>query len=141
MRKLMFFMVIAGSGFWYLKSNGNILSDDHTQAAGFALPTLGVGTASGVMSTVTAWLQGAAVPTSAAKQPVMPAAPVASANPGNISPDLLKYLNPSLLTTSPAGAQTLTPAGQQVLQQIIAQARANPAAFKDQAAKTVQSAR
>ena len=152
MRKLMFFIVVAGGGFWYLKSNVNILSDDHTHTVGFALPTLGVGSASGVMSAVIAWLHGAPQPygpeiTNMPKSPGLAVSPTASAaNPATVPPELLKYLNPSLLTTSPTGAQTLTPSGQQALQQIIAQAliaqaRANPAAFREQVAKASQGAR
>ena len=48
-----------------------------------------------------------------------------------IPPELAKLINPSLLTTDPSGAQTLSPEARTILQTIIAQARANPAAFRD----------
>ncbi|MSP02592.1 MAG: hypothetical protein EXR07_16315 [Acetobacteraceae bacterium] len=61
-----------------------------------------------------------------------PANGVAKGGEFTIPPELLKFMTPSLLTTAPAGTQSLSPVAQQALQQIMAQARANPTAFKDQ---------
>jgi hypothetical protein len=50
----------------------------------------------------------------------------------NIPPELAVFVNPSMLTTTPSGAQDLTPAARMALIGIVAQARANPAAFRSQ---------
>lgn len=52
---------------------------------------------------------------------------------GEVPPEFAGFLDPSMMTTSPSGAKTLTPAAQAMLRQAIAMARANPAAIKEQA--------
>jgi hypothetical protein len=49
-----------------------------------------------------------------------------------IPPELERFMSPSLLTTSPAGTRGLSPDSRLALRQIVAQARANPAAFMAQ---------
>jgi hypothetical protein len=51
---------------------------------------------------------------------------------GNIPAELVRFMTPSLLTTTPAGTQNLSPEARVALQLIMAQARANPVAFKEQ---------
>ncbi len=50
----------------------------------------------------------------------------------NIPPELLRFLNPALITTLPSGKQEMTPAAREALRQLVNQARTNPAAVRDQ---------
>jgi hypothetical protein len=58
---------------------------------------------------------------------------------GHIPPELIPFMNSSLLTTTPAGTQDLSPASRLALQQIAAQARSNPAAFQQQLAAAAKA--
>lgn len=147
MRRLLFLMSLVIAGGWYLKSNLNSM-DGHVQSAGWSLPTLGVGQLSEVVGTVSLILRspGPAASPISSPQDSSPGshnspAGVASSSGGaglakdgnfTIAPELLRFVNPSLLTTSPSGTQNLSPEARIALRQIIAQARANPAAFKEQ---------
>jgi hypothetical protein len=58
-----------------------------------------------------------------------------------IPADVLRFVNLSLLTATPTGIQDLSPESRQILRQIIEQARANPAAFRDQLSTVAQTMR
>jgi hypothetical protein len=164
MRKLMVMMIVVGAVGYYIRTSS---PDSHVLSAGLSgipavaqvqslvatlLPTLMPGTQTANAS--------AAAPARAA--PAMPnitttngtyngATNSGSTNAGGagvgglvVPPELTRFVNPSLLTSNPTGTQNLSPASQAALQQIITQARANPAAFKDQlnaVARQVQGAR
>jgi hypothetical protein len=153
MKKLLFIAVLMVGGASYFKNNLGAMSDTHTLTTGWSLPTLGVGQFSDVTARISTMLPSflqstppAPEPQYAAVQPAAaapgtangirtasaPAAVAKSSGLGNIPPELVRFVNLSLLTTTPTGTQDLSPASRQALQQITAQARANPAAFKEQ---------
>ena len=70
-----------------------------------------------------------------------PIAGIAKGGEPNIPPELLRLVNLSLLTTTPTGTHDLSPASRLALQQIMAQARANPAAFKAQSGSVANAPR
>ena len=61
-----------------------------------------------------------------------PAQQARGADLGNLPPELLRQFIPALLNGDQAALQNLNPVQQQMIQQFIGQARANPTAFMDQ---------
>jgi len=156
MKKLLLLVVIVAGGLSYLRNNAIV--DPHTQTAGWSFPTLGVGSASGLAAMITSMLPGPGQIASAGGSPQSETSQNMSstnvthiANPagggakgvgsGTTPSDLMRFVNPSLLTTTADGTQSLSPAGQQALQQIVAMARTNPAAFKEQLATGAKPSR
>jgi hypothetical protein len=156
MKKMLILVLLIVCGGTYFKDNLTSGLDSHVQSVGMSLPTLGVGRFSEVWGKVTAmlpWQQagGASFGFNQAGQalaarPGPSNAPTASSaysgsfgqsgargpDLGNIPAELVRFMTPSLLTTTPAGTQNLSPEARVALQLITAQARANPAAFKEQ---------
>ena len=160
MRKVYFLVAIAIGGAWYFKGSMTLLPDSHVQAAGWSLPSVPIG--SEILGIVTSLFTGngptpphVSSPTGtmgntlySAAQTVRPSAakPVPAAGPapnvqgaptkgvdlGNVPPELVRFVTPALLTSTPSGTQDLSPVARFALQQIIVQARANPAAFREQ---------
>jgi hypothetical protein len=150
MRKVVFLVVAMAAG-WYVKEHMNA-GDHHERMAEFSLPAMGIGQGEGFLAMVSALLHGHGQTrqdgaTKPASSPVVstPSSPTGSPTSGGttaagfskgpdltIPPELLKFVNPSLLTTTPGGTQDLSPAARLALQQIISQARANPTAFREQ---------
>jgi hypothetical protein len=156
MKKMLILVLLIVCGGTYFKDNLTAGLDGHVQSVGLSLPTLGVGRFSEVWGKVTAmlpWQQagGASFGFNQAGQalaarPGPSNAPTASSaytgsfgqsgalgpDLGNIPAELVRFMTPSLLTTTPAGTQNLSPEARVALQLIMAQARANPVAFKEQ---------
>ena len=61
-----------------------------------------------------------------------PAQQARGADLGNLPPELPRQFTPALLNGDQAALQNLNPVQQQMIQQLIGQARANPTAFMDQ---------
>ena len=68
----------------------------------------------------------------------------ASVDLAHMPSELVRFVTPALLTTTPTGTQDLSASGQLALRLLVAQARANPAAFREQlavAARTYSASR
>jgi hypothetical protein len=160
MRKLMVIMVVIGAVGYYIRTSS---PDGHVLSAGVPgvaqiqslvatlIPTLMPG-AQTANASVAATRAAPAMPNITTANGTYNSATNSGSTGGGgagagglvVPPELTGFVNPSLLTSNPAGTQNLSPASQAALQQIIAQARANPAAFKDQlnaVARQVQGAR
>jgi hypothetical protein len=148
MRTLLFLVALVIGGGWFLKAN--LPTEDRTRGARSSLPTQGGEQGSGLVALITSMVMGhGQVPQGTARPATTPnvisangmhsglgdsvsGTGLARGDQLSISPELMRFMTPSLLTTTPAGTQALSPAAQLALQQIMAQARANPAAFREQ---------
>jgi hypothetical protein len=151
MKKLMMLIIVATLGVAAARGDLGFSPDKFIRAAGISLPHVGVD-AAGLRTIVMAVLghgqpqpavssatepfpAGVASPAGAMPRKVETERPVLGFGGSRdlvIPPALTKYVTPSLLTANPSGMQNLDPASRLALQQIIIQARANPAAFKVQ---------
>lgn len=139
MRLAKFVFLIAFAGFIYYEAHGGM--DGRILGTAWSVPALGVRVMT-FISGITGSLTGQApieteeTATDGTIVLMMPAGTdaqgVKTFKRIVVPPELTKFMTPSLLKTDPAGAQTLSPAAQLALWEIITQARANPAAFKEQ---------
>ena len=122
MYKLLFLVLMVIGAGWLLKGNVGVTADKAARSAGATIPKPGFGQALGQSDTQSRNL-------------------AKGADLRNIPPELLKFITPSLLTTTPTGTKDLSPAARLALRQIMTQARANPAAFKEQLGVVARSLR
>ncbi len=141
---------------WYLYGNASLIPDSHVQSAGWSLPNSAIGQVKGYLAMIGAMATGKgqsaevtpiAPPTAAGKGGTNNGqasnAPTASpkANDVAVPPNLIRLMNPAMVTTARDGTQSLNPEAQAALRQIIAQSHANAPAFKDQPAAASKATR
>jgi hypothetical protein len=143
-RKILFLAFVIG-GAWYVKGHSNLPPGRNAQNDGISFPNVPGGQGRetpGFLATMSTFLSGRGQP---ASQTTTSSVTVAHGSPKGaeltIPPELLKFINPSLLTTTPTGTRELSPEARLALQQIIAQARANPTAFTEQYAAAAKALR
>ena len=166
MTKLLFLVIVAFGAAMFLKGKMSVTSDNQIHVAGLTVRNPAAD--SPIMGVVTTMLpnrqdDAAGSPRYGVANPAGPGLPIVTSatgihsgsvqggspgpgsarvgEVGNIPPELMRFVNPSLLTSTPAGTQNLSPAAQQTLLRIIVQARANPAAFKDQLSAVTKTLR
>ena len=142
MRKYYFLLALLVGGGWFLNGSAGLNPDGHVQSAGWSLPTLGIGQGQGILGMIGAMVNGHAQPPDPAS--AGPQTLTARATPINglaaaektgdvvVPPELIRFMNPAMVTTASNGTQSLNPAAQAALQQIMAQAHANTVAVKEQ---------
>ena len=146
------FALIIGGG-WFLSGSAGLNPDSHVQSAGWSPPTLGVGQGQGILAMIGTTVAGHSQPPDPA-----PAAPQTVAGriaPNNgranvagpeksggvVPPELIRFMNPSMVTTAPNGTQSLSPAARAALRQLLVQTRANANPVKEQPGATGKATR
>ena len=138
MLRLLMFLLIGIGGAWHVETHAAWAEQDASVEQGPREP--GGGKLSQVITMATTLLHGLGLSSLAISsgQPAKPVTPpdlsalISGGEPNldAVPPEVLRFLNPSLLTVSASGTPTLNPTARQTIQQMIAEARANPAAFK-----------
>jgi hypothetical protein len=136
MKKLVVPALVVIGGVSYMK----LPMDGHMQSTGLSLPSMNIGPVASLTGLISWMLPGQSSAATNLDESIN-GNTARGIDPGlskgaepRIPPELMRFMNPSLLTNTPTGTQDLSPEARVALQRIMVQARANPTAFKEQLA-------